>query len=282
MLYTVIAAVFFLYYLFPADGLKNYIAGRVHQTWPQYQIRIDALGPAIAIPPGLKLTGVQVFKDKKEWLKIPQVTFVPKLISLIRGEPVLRYSGRAYDGNFSGNMMFGKTDRQRPENATLRLTGVQIQEGMLSGLADPPEFDGIIDGHVTYSQNRKSGESLGATVTFSAVSLEIPTLSETLGTLGFNKIQTDVTLERQRLNFRRSEFTGPQMDGTVAGSIRLSAPIEKSRLNLRVTVTPNPEYIAGLKESLPVMLLPKRGPGNNDYSFRIFGTLEKPSFSITR
>lgn len=282
ILYTVTAVIFFLYYLFPADALTDYIAGRVHQTWPQYRLRIDTLRPAMAVPPGIKLTGVQVLKDNKDWLKAPQVSVVPKLVSLIRGEPVLRYSGRAYDGNFSGNLVFGKTDRQRPENATLRLTGIQIREEMLSGLSDLPELDGIIDGHVTYARNRKTGESLDANVTFSSVSLVIPSLSATIGTLGFTKIQTDVTLERQSLNFRRSEFTGPQMDGTLAGSIRLNAPLGKSRLNLRVTVTPNPEYLASLKESLPVMLLPKRGAGNSGYSFRIFGTLEKPSFSITR
>jgi len=49
---------FFLYYLFPSDALKSYLAYRLSQANPDITVTIDRISPVI--PPGINLHDVGI------------------------------------------------------------------------------------------------------------------------------------------------------------------------------------------------------------------------------
>jgi hypothetical protein len=51
-IYIICAALFFFYYLFPSDAIKEYLADQVRQAQPNLTVKISRLKPAF--PPGLK------------------------------------------------------------------------------------------------------------------------------------------------------------------------------------------------------------------------------------
>jgi uncharacterized protein YggT (Ycf19 family) len=52
-IYIICAALFFFYYLFPSDAIKEYLADQIRQALPNLTVKISRVKPAF--PPGLKL-----------------------------------------------------------------------------------------------------------------------------------------------------------------------------------------------------------------------------------
>ena len=59
--YTVGITVFFLYYLFPSEAVKGYIAYNLQAVDPQMTVDIARVKPSF--PPGLKLTTVRLARS---------------------------------------------------------------------------------------------------------------------------------------------------------------------------------------------------------------------------
>ena len=85
-IYILVATVFFIYYLFPSDKVKNYIASGFNGLNSNVNISIDHVRPAF--PPGLKLYKVNFYHMDNTLLETEQIKVVPNLLSLFRSKGI--------------------------------------------------------------------------------------------------------------------------------------------------------------------------------------------------
>jgi type II secretion system protein N len=279
-LYSLAAAVLFLFFLFPAESIKKVAIDCIARAYPPYQIRVETLRPAL--PPGIQMTGLTLIDKNEPLVSVNQLKLIPALSGLIRGQLSVRFHGNAYEGKFNGDMDCLKGSWDQVEKLVLNMANLKIKEAALKSLEGAPLLSGILDGSLTYSQTEKTGDVMDATLSLTNATIALPALSAQIGEIAFEKVDAAFSIEKQTLNFRQFLFTGPQLEGNITGSVRLVAPISKSRVNLRLDVSIRPESQDRLAQLMPLVLLPNRNSNQNNYKFKIFGTLETLSFSITR
>ena len=79
-IYIICAALFFFYYLFPSDAIKEYLADQIRQAQPYLTVKISRLKPAF--PPGLKLYNVSVYHLDQTIAGLDNLKISPDILSL--------------------------------------------------------------------------------------------------------------------------------------------------------------------------------------------------------
>jgi type II secretion system protein N len=280
-LYALFAVVFFLFFLFPSESIKKVAGDRFQQTYPPFQLQMDAL--KLTLPPGIQMTGLTLMEKNEALVKVTQLKLFPRLTRLIRGQLSVQFHGNAYEGTFTGDMDCQKDSWNQAEKLTLNADRLKIKKVAFKAMDGAPVVSGALGGSLTYSQAEKTGTTLEATFSLIDATLGLPAFSAQMGDIEFSKVEIAFSLERQTLNFRQFVFSGPQLEGAVSGTVRLLDPVSKSNLNLRLDISIRPEYQDKLSQVIPLVLSPNaNNTQNSSYKLRIFGTLETPSFSITR
>jgi len=280
LLYTLVAALFFLILLFPAESVKKGIKDRIERMYPPYQIRIGDLRPIL--PPGLQITGLILMENDESRITISKLNLIPKLLRLISGQLSFQFDGEANEGKFSGELDCIKGDWLHAERLSLTVTNLKIKEAALKAIEGDPVISGIINGSLTFSQAGKSGEISDAALSLKEATLSLPALSAEMAGIAFEKVDAAFSIEKQTITFRQFVFTGPQLEGAITGTVRLAEPVATSHLNLRMEISIRPESQEKLAQLIPLVLLPNRNSNQNSYKLRIFGMLDKPGFSIAR
>ncbi len=84
VIYSMGAALFFIYYLFPSDTVKNIITSNFNKANPGMSITIDHITPSF--PPGLKLHHVNLYYVNDVLFKAERIKIAPNLLSLFRSK----------------------------------------------------------------------------------------------------------------------------------------------------------------------------------------------------
>ncbi|MFH0729263.1 MAG: type II secretion system protein GspN [Pseudomonadota bacterium] len=279
-LYSLAAALFFLFLLFPGESVKKEITNRIEGIYPPYHLRIGRLKPSL--PPGIQMSGLTLMDNNESLITVSKLNLIPKFFRLMRGQFSFRFEGDAHEGTFSGEMNCGKDNWTRAEQLSLRVAHLKIKEAALKVIEGAPVLSGILNGDLTYSQSEKGGDVTDATVSLKEITLGLPALSAQGGNIAFETVDAAFSIEKQTLTFRQFTFTGRQVEGNITGSVRLAEPAAKSQLNLRLEISIRPEYLDQLAQLIPLVLLQSHNNSQNSYKLRIFGKLDKPGFSITR
>jgi type II secretion system protein N len=140
---------------------------------------------------------------------------------------------------------------------------------------------GRLNGVVSYSV-AEAGEKgdIRLALTDLAVRPQSPLFNITEVT--FNQVQAEAVLGAgRRLEIRKCNLAGPQLNGAISGAIRLANDPAQSALDLTGSVKPHPGFLAEIGQGFPASLLLKnRSGGASEISFRIRGTIENPAFSL--
>ena len=276
--YIMVAAAFFIYYLFPSNTVKNYLTSNLNKAYPGIDVTIDHVKPAF--PPGLRFYNVNFYHINDFLLDVEQIKIVPSFFSLFRSKTNFFFKGRTGEGIFEGK---GELTKNRPSRKVIidgKLSGIQIKEiAALKNLAGR-NISGILNGDFTYRGDNKSGGNLRAKLIASDCELELLTPVFKLESLTFSKIAADLVMKNGELQVKQCIITGDQTDGSLSGSVTLKKPMGKSYLKLSGTIKPDPYFLADLGKDLPANLLPKKIFGKNGFPIRIYGTLDKPRFLL--
>ena len=95
-IYIIVVGVFFIYYLFPSDAVKKYIAFNLNRANPELNITIDNIKPVF--PPGLRLYNVSLYRLSNLLLEAKQIKITPGLLSLFRPKTTFFFKAEAYEG----------------------------------------------------------------------------------------------------------------------------------------------------------------------------------------
>ncbi|UCD89892.1 MAG: type II secretion system protein GspN [Desulfobacterales bacterium] len=278
LLFILILTTFFVYYLFPADQIKNYMVYQMNKTHPDINITIDQIKPAF--PPGVWLYDVAVVQVNDALLISKQIKIVPNLLSLFGSKIIFFFKANTSDGMINGKGELTPNTDFRKIHIDATLSNIQISEiGTVKRLTSR-NISGILEGHVTYSQDRASGEDVRARLTISDGKIDLLNPVLMLETIAFNMIESDIVIKNRKVQFKQCRLKGDQMDGNIAGSIILKKPLERSVLKLVGTIRPHPTFLESLEKDLPKQLIPKNFFNKNGLPVKLSGTLEKPIFLL--
>jgi len=281
-LYTLVVTGVFLYYLFPSESVRAFVGYQVHRADPTLELTIESVSPTL--PPGLTFRSALLFQRTEPVAAASRLKVTPALSTLFGPEIALGFKGEVYGGALKGDMVLDRTGQQpEPPVRSLSASIVGLQVGQLHALRRVPGYDvsGTLNGAVSYRMTDAGGKGdLRLALTDLSVRPETPLFNITDVT--FNQVQAEAVLEPgRRLEIRQCSLAGPQVNGTLSGSIRVADDPAQSALDLTGTLKPHPGFLAEIGKGFPASLLFKnRSGGGGDISFRIRGTIQNPAFSL--
>ena len=270
--------IFFMWYLFPSDTLKAYLADRLTQGKSDVTVTIDRVSPIF--PPGIKLKDVVIARQAMTLFDLASLKVMPEVRSLFSDRTTLDFKGRIYEGSLSGRVEFGD-GRQGPGiKIDGNIAGIQLQKiSALKQLSDH-EISGGLDGNFTYADTSPNRSLSGNLIlTNCRIMLATPVLNQK--SFDFKNIEADLTLQNNTLVIKQFNAKGNQLDLNLAGNIALNAADPaKNLLNLTGTVTPHHVFLAKIENDIPVDILRNKKAGKTAISFKVDGTMDEPGFSL--
>ena len=277
-IYVLAAMVFFIYYLFPSDKVKNYVTSGFNNLNSNINIRIDHVRPAF--PPGLKLYKVNFYHMDNTLIEFEQIKIVPNLLSLFRSKNIFFFKGGAYKGVLEGKGEFIKNRSEKDVVIKGKYSNINIKEIHAVKPFIGRNLTGILEGSFAYHNGGKFGGISEVRCIISDGEVELLTPVFKLKSVYFSKIETDMTMENKRVKVKRCIINSSPMDGNVSGLINLREPLEQSYLRLLGVIKPNQEFLAELGKDFPTNLLPEAILSKGVVRIRIYGTLDEPRFFL--
>jgi type II secretion system protein N len=274
VVYIIAITGFFLYYLFPSDTLKTYLAYRLSQGNPDITVTIDRVSPVI--PPGINLHDVGIVHQNEALIDLDSLKIMPGILSLFSDKSTVNFKGRVNAGTFSGQAEIGDNSGGQEIKCDGKISGIQVQGIPALQRLPAEKISGVANGNFTYA-SAGPNRSLEGKLTLSQCRIELNNAVFNLKSLEFRDIDTDLMLKNDTLTIKRTSAKGNQMDADLTGTIGLTG---KSALNLTVSVTPHHLLLAKIEKTLPLDFLRKKKAGKAAISFKIDGTLDEPGFSL--
>jgi type II secretion system protein N len=275
-IYIICAALFFFYYLFPSDTIKEYLADQIHQAQPYITVKISGLKPAF--PPGFKLYNVSVYHLGQTIAGLDNLKISPDILSLFLATTHLTFEGNGYGGMLKGRVDIINKSPGREMMIDADLTGIQVNQIEALSAATTHEISGNLEGTLTF-KSKTPDQVLSGDLILSGGQIEFspPVLNQNV--LTFDTIEAELELNGRTLTIDRCQLEGNQLEADVAGTIKFSARSARKILNLSGTVKPHAALLAKLGRNIPELLKGSKLE-NQGFPFKIKGLLDSPQYSF--
>jgi len=275
--YVVGTTLFFLYYLFPSEAVRDYVAYEISRGNPGIAVSIDHVSPVL--PPGIKLNAVGIARGNNELFSLDSLVITPGLMSFFSSTKSARFTGRVNAGTVSGSAQADSRGDRGIEKVHGTLSGIPLQAiPLLQRLSDHKisgdlggEF--MIDG--VWPERTMIGQLL---LSNPRIDFEKPVIG--LPSLQFAKVDADLAMNQGRLNVKKLSARGSQLDAELSGTIALRGTGRSNRLNINGSVTPHHGFVAAMKNSIAAGFLRQKKGGKTAISFTVGGTVAKPDFKL--
>lgn len=275
-IYIVCAALFFFYYLFPSDAIKEYLADQIGRAQPYLTVKISRVKPAF--PPGLRLYRISIFHLGQTIAGLDQLDISPDILSLFLATTHLTFKGNGYGGILKGRMDIIKKSPGREVLIDADLTGIQVNQIEALSAVTNHKISGNLEGTLTFRSNAPhqllSGDLI---LTGGQIEFSPPVLNQNV--LTFDTIEAELELNSRALTINRCLLEGNQLEADIAGSIKFSGRSAEKILNLSGTVKPHQALLARLGGNVPELL---KGSNleNQGFPFKIKGPMDSPQYSF--
>lgn len=271
--FILFTAGFFLYILFPSETVKTYLAYKLAQLVPECGFAIADARPAL--PPGLIFSGIDIKFRKKTAVILDRITIAPAYVSLFKGRPGADIDASLYDGKIAGYADFLKTGKKDDINADFSISKVNLKPIPIISDLTRYRITGILSGNIKY--NGPSTGTGNGSAHFSAKKCGIKFDTPIIGLTGFlfNSGETDIKMEKQKLNIEALTLNGHDLSVSATGSIIMAARLSDSRINLKGTLRPAPDIMKKIGAFFPLKYLQQGG-----VPFRVTGTFSRMNYSF--
>lgn len=276
--YIICMTVFFLYMLFPQEAAQEYLSGYLGEHYPDYAVTADTIKPDF--PPGLKLDGVAISHIGETWVNLEQLQIRPKYLSLFSPVKTVRFKGKAYGGGVWGTLDLKKATHAYEMTGSAELKGIRLEENERLQTLSGRTIAGRLDSTIVYGNAKGAKKHLDVNlhVKDGTVGLTNPVFS--INNLAFKTIDAELVVDQHTLKLKRCTVDGDQVKGDVSGVVLFRQPFERSRLEFKGNVAPQHLLMASLKKALPKSMLPSKKTGEKGFPVKLYGTIEKPKFSL--
>jgi type II secretion system protein N len=275
--FTAVMGVVFLYLLFPADSLRTYIEAQIRQNAPDLTVEIGQV--SAAFPPGLKLANILCEYQELPLVTASRASVRPALLKLLGSAKVVDFDLDTSEGRIDGRGVM-RVGKQNLLSVDAEIDQIALHE--IAGLRAIPDYiiSGLLSGKIEYKATPGRSGSGAADLVATDAKLELINPMFGIESFSFDSIEAQLNLSPRRVQLRRCNLNGNEVDGNISGSVMLRTPMDQSRLNLSGVLRPHAEFMATLQKSVPVALLGGKDLGQKGLPFRITGTVDKPSFSL--
>jgi type II secretion system protein N len=276
-IYIIAITGIFLYFLFPSDTLKTYLAYRLSQGNPDVTVTIDRVSPAI--PPGISLYNVGIAHQNKALVDLAKLKLMPGFLSLFSDKTTVTFKGYLNAGTISGRARLGSLSGAQEVKGDGRISDIQVEGIPALQRLPADKIAGVLNGDFTFAHVGPD-RSLAGKLTLSKSRIELKKAVFNVQSLEFRNIDADLMLKNDTLTIKQTKARGNQLDADLSGTIALAGQTGKQAMNLTVSVTPHHLLLAKIEKNLPMDFLRNQKAGEAAISFKIDGTLDKPDFSL--
>jgi len=275
--YIIGITVFFLYWLFPSDAIRDFVVYKMTQVNPGISVTIDRVSPVL--PPGIKLHSVGIAHGNRALVDLDSVKITPGLLSFFSNKKTARFKGRLNDGTVNGWAEIDSRNDQRAEKIEGTLSGIQVQTIPALKHLTAYKISGNLSGEFMIG-GTGSNRSMTGKLTLSdcRIDFDQPLIGQS--SLGFKNINADLVLNQGALVIKKFSAQGNQLNADILGTISLNRGGSQNALNLNGSVTPHHGFLAKFENSIPASLLRQTKAGQPTISFKIGGTVEAPDFKL--
>jgi type II secretion system protein N len=275
--FALFAAVVFLYLLFPAEAVKAYMDARLAAIDPSLTMAAETMRPAI--PPGLKMTGVDINGENARLVRIDDARVSPVLTTLLGNTRQAKFIARLADGTLQGRV----TLEGRGTSGRLHMEADldQVRIDRIDAVRTNGRFtlSGALKGHVTHDGSPDSTGKTSGLLTISGLRIALKSAFFGIDELVMEQTDVEFSATGQSLRLKSVAFSGPMLEGKITGTIELRRPFGQSRLNLTGNAKPRPELFARLQETIPQGIVNTRTLGTRGLTFTVRGSIDSPNVS---
>jgi len=278
IVYTLVVTGFFLYYLFPSQAAIDYISNYLDSRYPDYTLTIAEIKPAF--PPGLVFESVRIAYQGDDWAELDQFRVRPRYMSVFSPRKRILFNADAYSGEIRGTIDVEQGDKNHKINATADISEIRIGDITHIQELSGRKIAGVLNSSINYTGDTDMDGKVGITVRISDCEIGLANPVFSINNIAFDSIDAELSVDQRQLLLKHCNAAGNQVDGKLTGVVVFRNPFGKSRLDLKGNVTPHHLLMASLKKVMPESLLPKKKPGEKGYPLKLYGTIEKPRFSL--
>lgn len=277
-LYTLGAFLFFLWFLFPSDYFAGYLETQIKKYGNGMEVTIKDAKPSL--PLSLSLKGVVCQIPGAPPVKVDAFK-ISGLLSLLGGSPDLSFTMAGFGGTVSGHVLIPENNTEKTSVDGIDVSGVNLAKfnDILNVYYPGYAIKGTLDakGHYT-PEGRGTGE-----LTFKVTDLSIEPdkpIYSLVKNLNFSEISADLEIKSKKIEVRKCDVEGKEVDGNISGSIFVREPINRSTLRLSGTLKPEKDFM----ETLGPVEAMIGGNMNQDgeIPFRLSGVVSDPRFTPKR
>lgn len=263
------AIVLFLYLLFPAKSVKDYIAYQMRRIDPQ--LTLTAIDPLLAVPPGIKLQNANIWIDKTPLIQLESLSLFPRIRTLFNSQRTFRFHGKAYEGEAKGELLLAKDEKWRIKGTG---DGFQARLIPMASMTSQGTFSGTIASKFEISSDHGT---FNLNIVDGAFTLAEPFLE--IKSINFTQITLDAEIEQSRVKIKKGQIKGSEINGDLVGQVMLRRPIHESILDISGLIKPHPLFLAELRKKLPPGFLSEQIV-RKGITFKIGGTIKKPEMAF--
>lgn len=277
LLYAMLAAVLFLYLLFPDQAVIAYLESRLAAIDPALAMEAETIRPAL--PPGLKMIGVDLKRDGARLAHFDHARMSPVLTSLLQDEKQVKFQARLADGSINGRTVLAATGPSGLLRAEADLSRIRLDQLDAIKAIDRFSMSGLLEGRLAHDGGRAPAGVTSGVLTVSELRITLKAPFFGLKDLVMDQTEAEFSISGRNLRLKTLTFNGPMVEGKITGIIELREPFGKSRLNLTGNAKPQPELFARLQETVPQDVVNNRAMGTRGVNFRVRGSIDNPDVS---
>ena len=217
ILYIFVAVVFFLYYLFPSDAAKDFIASYLQRKQPDYQVAVEQVKPVF--PAGIRLRTLDISYKNDVWLELDQLTVTPNYLSLFSDKKSFNFKASAYEGEVSGKIFLTGEGSPFEISGDADLHNIRLDDIQRLQTLVGRKFQGNLNGVVRYHNNKGADRKIDMELNLSncTVKIDHPLITSSIDQVTFKTIDAVVAIDQQALELKQCKGLGTQADGDLSG-----------------------------------------------------------------
>ncbi|VEN72555.1 putative Type II secretion system protein GspN [Candidatus Desulfarcum epimagneticum] len=267
------AALAFVYWLFPADLIRDAIASRAEKIAPGVETRVEKIAPAL--PAGIRLKQAGLYLDGGELIYFDHLKVTARIFSLMGSRRRFDFTGALYDGGLFGEISFQENGPGKETRLDCRFSGVNAaRHAAVRRMSWNPGLHPL-NGRLSF--RKKPGDPGRAALFLTDVRINFPQAVFGIERAAFSAIEAEAVLKTDGATIAKCVMKGNQAEIEISGSVLYGRDIRTSalRLNGVFRIKDAWKEDGGLAGLLAGGLF-----GDGGVRFRVRGTLANPRFSL--
>jgi type II secretion system protein N len=248
LLYGAALTAVLLYFMFPSGAVVSYVRLSAQKAFPGLSLEIDGAAPCMG--PGIVFENVSFYGKNSPGLphaRFERISLFPEILTFFKGERVYRIWAEGLGGTVKGRLTPPDEVGKGALRGNMEFSGIRLEDLKPLFSAAGRAMTGSLSGIISVASAGGDFLSVSGQARLKAANAGVELVQPLMGigALRFAEIAINAVLEKGRVNINQADFKGREMNGNLSGFINLAVPVEESSLDIKGTVEPQAQFLAG-------------------------------------